>query len=171
MKTWCTTPSSVWSGTTQQLNAVWGTSASNVWAVGTQTILHYDGTRWSIVYDASNTVSGVWGTSRSDVWAVGSSVLLHYDGASWSSFQSGFELPDFALDAWASSPHNVLVVGASGFKSSCCTGKIAQFNGTTWSSAPIGTLPSLRAVWGSSASDIWIVGDSGTVLHGSPAGQ
>jgi len=162
--------SSVLSGTTQQLNSVWGTSASNVWAVGSQTILHYDGTRWSTVYDASNVVSGVQGTSRSDVWAVGSSVSLHYDGTSWASFQSGLELPNFALGVWASSPRNVLAVGYTGFKSACCPGKIAQFNGTTWSSVPIGTLPSLRAIWGSSASDVWIVGDSGTVLHGSPAG-
>jgi hypothetical protein len=161
--------SSVWSGT-QGLNAVWGTSASNVWAVGTQTILHYDGTRWSTVYDASNVVSGVWGTSRSDAWAVGSTVLLHYDGVRWSSNQGVSTLPVFALGVWASSPRNVLVVGFNGFKSACCPGGLAQFNGTTWSSIPIGTVPTLRAVWGSSASDVWIVGDSGTVLHGSPSG-
>jgi hypothetical protein len=28
----------------------------------------------------------------------------------------------------------------------------------------------LTTVWGSSSSDVWAVGESGTILHGTPAG-
>jgi hypothetical protein len=39
-----------------------------------------------------------------------------------------------------------------------------------WSSVSSGTTQALRGVWGSSASNVWAVGDDGTILHGSPAG-
>jgi hypothetical protein len=44
-------------------------------------------------------------------------------------------------------------------------GTIWRWNGTTWSVSFNGTTCSLNAVWGSSASDVWVVGDGGTILH------
>jgi hypothetical protein len=32
-----------------------------------------------------------------------------------------------------------------------------------------GTTPNLHGIWGSSASNVWVVGDGGTILHGTPA--
>ena len=57
---------------------VWGFSGSDVYAVGDQTILHYDGTRWTEVQATDSRLNGVWGSSPTDVFAVGSGgTILH----------------------------------------------------------------------------------------------
>jgi hypothetical protein len=48
-------------------------------------------------------------------------------------------------------------------------GTILHYDGTAWSLALSG-IPNLLAVWGRSSSDVWAVGDLGTILHGTPAG-
>src|SRR5919106_1772367 len=40
-----------------------------------------------------------------------------------------------------------------------------NFTAYAWSSVPSGTTNALYGIWGSSASDIWAVGASGTILH------
>jgi hypothetical protein len=45
-------------------------------------------------------------------------------------------------------------------------GTILHYNGTSWSSVSSGTTRFLFGVWGTSASDVWVVGDVGTILHG-----
>jgi hypothetical protein len=48
-------------------------------------------------------------------------------------------------------------------------GTIVHFNGTSWSiGTSSGTSLFLGGVWGSSATDVWTVGGSGTILHGPP---
>ena len=60
------------------------------------------------------------------------------------------------LALWASSPTSVYAAAAGG---------LAQFDGTAWRTAATGSTAALRDVFGTSASDVWAVGDSGTVLH------
>jgi hypothetical protein len=68
-------------------------SANHGWATGTNTILHYDGTRWSISAQLQG-VSGVSMDSASDGWAFGYvgfpynhtssyNVVWHFDGSKW----------------------------------------------------------------------------------------
>jgi photosystem II stability/assembly factor-like uncharacterized protein len=115
-------------------------------------------------------VIGVWGSSPSDVWAVGRGVSIHYNGSGWSSVPIKPGFPEFPDAVWASSQSNAWVVGSSELPGTCCSGRIAHYDGTTWSDdVSIGALPRLHAIWGSSASDVWVVGDGGTLLHGTPA--
>jgi len=171
---WSTVPS----GTTVELFDVWGSSKSDVWAAGSGTLLHYDGVSWT----RSPGVSGVYavgGTSRSDVWAiedcyiagcadnVANNVLLHYDGAVWSRISSAGVLPDGVYQIWGSSRSNAWMVG---YNSSHATGRISHYDGTTWSDVPIQMQGGfLYDVSGTSATDVWAVGDAGTILHGAPA--
>ncbi|MFL5447941.1 MAG: hypothetical protein ACJ8A6_11455 [Gemmatimonadales bacterium] len=45
-------------------------------------------------------------------------------------------------------------------------GKIWHFNGSAWTPIDTGSKSALADIWGSSASDIFAVGDGGTILHG-----
>jgi hypothetical protein len=170
---WSTVPS----GTTVGLFDVWGSSKSDVWAAGSGTLLHYDGVSWT----RSTGMSGVYavgGTSRSDVWAiedcyiagcadnVANNVLLHYDGAVWSRISSAGVFPDGVYQIWGSSRSNAWMVGEN---YSHTTGRISHYDGTTWSDVPIQMQGGfLYDVSGTSATDVWAVGDAGTILHGAP---
>ncbi len=62
----------------------------------------------------------------------------------------------FLQGIWGSGPNNVVAVGFSGFA--------FRWNGTTWSDEAIyGLRPDTYAVWGHSASDIWLGGDERNV--------
>jgi hypothetical protein len=179
--------SSMTTGTTTDVTSVWGRSASDVWAVGAGgTILHWTGGGWS--GETSGTTSAllsVRGTA-SDVWAVGvGGTALHRTGSTWSGVASG---TTNALDGvWALAPDNAFAVGGGG--------TVLWWNGTAWLKEPTtttailfgiwnfwsvgsggtilnlytpvasGTAQNLFGVWGSSASDVWAVGQFGTALR------
>lgn len=154
-------------GTNQTL-AVWASSPSDVWVVGIDGTFHYNGTSWAPVTNVSGSFMALSGTSQSDVWAVGRGGPSHYDGTSWSGATRESAFPEIALGIWAGSRSDAWAVGvntaSAGFVS-----KIAHFNGTTWSDVAIGKSSAiLVAAWGSSATDVWVVGDGGTILHGTP---
>jgi hypothetical protein len=125
---------------------LWGVtavSANDVWAVGEYAspagsntygkslILHWDGTRWSVVpspqpspWNASP-LYGVVAFSADDAWAVGSwsnasqgmsTFVLHWDGASWRQVSSP-DMPgngtgwNFLEDVAAVSPNEIWAVG------------------------------------------------------------
>jgi hypothetical protein len=72
---------------------------------------------------------------------------------------------------WGSSRSNVWVVGGNLINSAaCCIGAMSHYDGKAWSPVLVPTQPMLYDVWGISATDVWVVGDSGTILHGAPAG-
>jgi hypothetical protein len=115
------------SGTSLELNDVWGSGPSDVYAVGGRdgdpghVILHYDGTRWSIVHTGDERVSallGVSGRSASDVCAVGAyrdptgtahALVLQFDGSAWRDLPVDMEA--FLWDVWPIGADAYLVVG------------------------------------------------------------
>src|SRR5437773_9818807 len=172
--------SSVSSGTTHTLRSVWGTSASDVWAVGyfyngvnySGSIFHYNGTSWSRIMGTISipALNSIWGTSASDVWAVGDGTnysapfaILHYDGATWSSAPTPTTFPPVNLSAvWGTSASDVWAVGTTAVTAPVphYNGVILHYDGTSWSNVPIATTDPtfLRGIWGTSASNIWAVG-------------
>jgi hypothetical protein len=181
-------------GSAYDLHAIWGSSSSDIFAVGVSSsmssmILHYDGNAWSTMALPTNSVVnayllGVWGTSPSDVFAVGAGTILHYDGKTWSTMTSG--TMNNLNGIWGSSSSNVFAVGNGG--------TILHYDGKAWSvlmtfivngipssmvgsSNPLSSIPddykiAFNGIWGSSSSDIFVVGTSspsyaasGVVLH------
>jgi hypothetical protein len=63
-------------------SGVWGSAPNDAWIVGGNsgvTLLHWDGTAWSIAISPTlGLLEGVWGSGPDDVWAVGSGVILHH---------------------------------------------------------------------------------------------
>jgi len=192
-KVW-TTMTSPNSGSKYDLHAIWGSSSSDLFAVGVSSamssvILHYDGKEWStMTLPANNVVNayllGVWGSSSSDVFAVGAGTILHYDGKAWSTMAS--DTTNSLNCVWGSSSSDVFAVGTGG--------TILHYDGKTWSTVvtfmvdgipssttsspnPFNGIPddykiSLNGIWGSSSSDVFVVGASsqsysasGIILH------
>ena len=103
-------------------------------------------------------LAAVWGSSKSDVWAVGSGgTIIHYDGTTWKPTPSGVQ--NTFLGVWGSGPNDVyavssaqVIVHSTGFASGAATWKLVPTDNEPYNS------PFLRAVWGSSATDVRVGG-------------
>ena len=173
------------------LNGITAISASNVWAVGqdsgTPQINHWNGTSWSrsalpsgpcSVFEADCAFTGVSGDSASDVIAVGQGTIptssgwvteelaYRWNGTAWSQLTvpstAGYGEMEHIQ---AFSPTDAWVVG-TGSSGSANVATALQWNGSTWTQAgtPVSTANNLsvNAISGSSASDIWVVGQTVT---------
>jgi hypothetical protein len=168
------------------LESVWGSSATDVYAVGSvfdgvfdeSLIFHFDGTAWrrvQVTGQLKPSLVDVWGSSATDVYAVGQEdedppsrgVILHFDGTTWTPV---LQRPSFApTSVWGSSATDVFVAGFQVEETDedfLVFGTIFHFDGTGWSRV---TLPPgvgvLHEIWGSSASDVFAVGDDGVIVH------
>ena len=111
----------------------------------------------------------IWGSSGSDVYAVGDNgTMIHYDGSTWSPVEIKVEATLYSV--WGSSAKDVFAVGdiwcSTANNTINCYVTPLHYNGNTWSYMPdlLGTPNSnLKGIWGSSGSDIFVVGDRGVV--------
>ena len=100
--------------TSAKLHGVGGSSATAVFAVGEGgIILHYDGTKWSIVPSPTvNQLRAVWAYSENEVFAVGDyGVVLHYDGTAWEATTVGI---NNIYGVWGTSGSEVFAVADKG---------------------------------------------------------
>ena len=94
----------------------------------------------------------VWGSDASNVFAVGEEgAILHYNGNTWSSMSSGMMNALYGI--WGSGPET----------SAERKWEIFHYDGTAWSSMNSETMSDLKAVWGTSSSNVFAVGQSGTI--------
>ncbi|MBN9159968.1 MAG: hypothetical protein BGO98_37350 [Myxococcales bacterium 68-20] len=164
---------------------VWGSSERDVWAVGSGgTIIHWDGASWTRVPIAyGETLRSVGGSGISDVWIVSSTrVVLHSTGFGTTA---GFVPvpPVYAADeksgsdawslskVWSPGPGTVFVGGpartvALDVQDSLWRFRFGVAADRAWE--PVSTFcrvwpcGNVTAVWGTSASDIWVIGPKGT---------
>ncbi len=189
---WCVVPTNT--SPLYAFTAVWGSSKSDAWAVGSGgTIAHFDGTSWAATPTGlRSTFFAVWGSGPEDVWAVSDAqVILHstgFRGASttWTAVPTALSVANTAyIDAvWGSSPTDIRIGGRAFDTRDPFTGRNVPGDrfisypspdgGLAW--APQTGSPSIRGIWGSSASDVWMVADNsvyipherGLTLHGTP---
>jgi len=179
-------------GNTALLNAVSASSATDAWAVGRSQnnksilgglALHWNGTAWSVSSSFSGALGayavGVADISPTDAYAIGNNStiprghLAQWNGTTWSSVT--VPLPPNAptnttLNAIsADGPNDVWAVGTylDSVNEQFETFSI-HFNGTAWSVVPMPMSPSgtsfdFNAIKANSATDVWAVGESGTV--------
>ncbi len=145
------------SPTAERLRAVWGSSASSVYAVGQAgTIIHFDGTTWSSMTSPTTAnLVGVSGASDNLVFAVAEDgSIVRFDGNAWSIAVGPSSR--FLTGIWMASASLGYAIGSDG---------VLKFDGSTWSSDAgySNTNGFLRAVWGSSSSNVVVVGDNGTM--------
>ena len=148
-----------------KLNAVTAVSATDVWAVGgtgsADLIENFNGTTWSIVQAPSPptndpSLGGISVVSSTDIFAIGDNgkgnfpQILQFNGTTWTSLAN---LPTgiavTAIDAISAT--DVWTVGR---------GSIWNFNGTSWTEVASGLGGDLVAISGSSANDLFAVGET-----------
>jgi hypothetical protein len=158
------------------LLSVWGSSPSDVWTVGgprgnagfKTLVLHLEAKGWRRL-DPGGTDTYWWvtGTSAQDVWFVGENGrITHWDGAAFKEMSSGTKATLFG--AWASSPKDAWVVGGTPEGGTNAPNDVLlHWDGAAWTPVAV-PAPAGRAffkVWGSSADDVYVVGEAGTVWH------
>ena len=160
--------------TDEPLFDIWGSSNSNIFSVGSSgTILHYDGKKWSKMdskVEKFRYLSGIWGSSGINVFAVGNGIILHFDGEKWSRFDDTY-ISDWN-SVWGTSSKNVFAVGDS-YRTNHNNyyNIIYHFDGYEWTKSynPHTHYPAnlvdFKGIWGTSANNIFAVGDNSTILH------
>ena len=154
--------------------AVWGTATNDVWAAGSGYLrMHYNGSSWSGSTNIlSDNLFAVWGSSAGNVITVGDfGTVYRYNGSTWSGDLDVTSLTDLWLDlqgVWGASPTAVFVVGdydPNGTGDGDSSGVVLKFDGTLWTSLWQDHITELRAIWGTSASDFFVVGLRGAIAH------
>lgn len=157
-------------GTTARLWTVFSASALETWAAGDGgVLLRYDGKSWG--QSESNTrqdLYSIWGASESELWAVGAAgTMLRYNGVFWSESSA------------ARSTRTLYAIANAGTSGQSATatvplfavgdqGTVLRYTGADWITDPtLGSVfaRTLRALTSPSASETWIVGDSGTIAR------
>jgi len=159
------------------LLSVWGTSATDVWAVGADArdgtgplVIHYDGAAWSRV-PTGQTAGGLWwvfGFDGGPIYMGGDGgVILRYLGGAFTAMTTPGTNTVFGI--WGASPDDVWAVGGASDARGGFAWRLTG-GGDAWTDEP--TLPTdvppMAAVWkvfGTSASDAWLVGSNGVSMH------
>ena len=143
------------SGGYGELGGVWGSSGRDVYINDWwDKMLHYDGTGWSLQSTGVTNGPGIWGNGSSNVYAGAWNTMAHYNGSAWSSMSS--PQSSVIMGIWGDNNSDIYAVGYGG--------SIITYNGASWNNMVSGTGTNLISVWGKN-SDVFVVGDGGTILH------
>ncbi len=165
------------------LLSVWGTSSTDLWTTGAAKgangpeVRHWDGSSWTQLDAGVETdLWWVFGASEDVVWFSGAEgTLIRHDRAS-----GAFEVLETSTEAtlygtWGPSDDLVYSVGGFVDGSADDAGVILVTEDGVVSQVddlPVGIDPDevFFKVWGSSASDVWVIGTLGSVLHTDGSG-
>ena len=130
---------------------------------------HWDGQTWTADSPSGTLrLAAIWAFGPADVWAGGGDVQdgtgrLFRKTTAWADQSTApTVLPGYAADFWGASGNLWAVGRVAGHTSS---GYIARWDGAQWATLIDKATDRLNAIWGSSQSDIWVVGDGGLVYH------
>jgi len=143
------------------LYGVWGLDASHVYAVGKGgIIMMWDGSKWGAMTNPEkDDLYDVWGTT-SKIFAVGQGVDLYWDGTTWNKGGGSYYGSYSFNDMWGGQA-NLFVVAKTDdvyYRSISST--------SYWSSAYLTSVSKepMNGIWGVSDSEVYTVGDNGTIL-------
>jgi hypothetical protein len=151
-----------------QLMSLWGASNTTLYTTSVNGTI-YQSTDSGTTFNAmtsgtTDTLFAIWGSGPTAIWATGQAgtMLFNNGGATWTAQASG--TTNDLRWMWADNPPtgytgDVYAVGDAG--------TIQHWNGTQWSPMWSGVTTTLRAVYGLSPTQVFIVGDNGLVLAGS----
>lgn len=152
-------------GPSDSLGAVWASGPDDVWVSGTR-LMRWNGTVWTdmavpVTYVA--TLPKVSGRGPNDVWVWTDRQISHWDGTSWSDRPPLLDPPTgwiFVQVLWPASADDVWLAGYGQAGT-----LLEHWNGASWQLWPLSTnIKSFTGMWGSSPTDIWLLGDRG-MMH------
>lgn len=132
-------------------------------------IMRDDGSGWSTVDPGVQVplLNWVFGSSESDLTFVGNEgTILHYDGSTYTMATATTTQDLWGV--WGSASNDLWAVGGNGRDEDNAT--ILRYDGTSWRHVPRPTIARPRVgaffkVWGTSADNLYIVGQRGVILH------
>jgi hypothetical protein len=150
---------------------VHGSAADNVrGTLGTQAIDYFDGKKLTIPVltegGPTSSVVSVWTFAPRVAYGAGSGgAIIRADGPFDQPFDYAtsivYTAGGYLRDLWGTTADEALwAVGDAGL---VVSGQVADK--TSFHVVDSGTITALYGVWGSSQSDIWAVGDTGTIIH------
>ena len=100
-------------------------------------------------------LTDVWASSSvNDVWAVGDdAIVAHDDGNSWGAHDRGLAVQELDL---GSGPSDVYALS---------TFDLVHYDGSTWTEIDLYAGAGYGQVWGTSASDVWVMTDHSELSH------
>ncbi|NUN14795.1 MAG: IPT/TIG domain-containing protein [Myxococcales bacterium] len=143
------------------LNDLWGSGPMDIWAVGDGgAIVHFDGASWSSAAQSPTTakLNGIWGSGADNMYAVGQFAVVRYDGTNWLPYNVGLAAKDYQ-DVYGVDGENFWIVAKDGW--------IYSFDSTKgkWKPKQLPSKNDLYGTWATTANDIWVVGEAGTIAH------
>ncbi len=154
---------------TGNVQSIWGSSANNVYAATSDgTIYNEKNTNgtWNQMSTPGGTpvLYSLWGSSATDIYAVGANgTVLHNTGTNtWTAQASGTTAT--LRDVWADSPGSGYVADAYAVGDN---GTVQHYNGNKWINMPAPVTSRFRSVYGTSATNLYVVGDNGVILLGT----
>ena len=142
-------------GNADSFYGVWGSGPTDVFVVGNHKIIHgYSGAAagWTTQYDGPAKFLAVAG----GVTVGGAGVVLRYGNGQWAQQTSG---STETLSAVWTDGGETWIAGGNGTL-------LQSTNGLSYKPVVSGVGLDLNGIWGASASDLYVVGDNGTILHG-----
>jgi hypothetical protein len=124
-------------------DTVAGSSPSDVWVGGFDaTVLHFDGTQWSLVPTGRTFIGSIWSFSPTDVWIVGDPAVVHGDGTTFTEvpFPAGTSATG---QAWGAAPDDLYIAGIP----------LSHWDGTSMTAIP--EVPNVFYATGSGSRDVW----------------
>lgn len=161
------------------LMAVHGRSADDVWLVGADhgkgpTALHYVNGAWEHVETGG--LGDLWWVhalpNGTAYFAGANAQILRYESGSIHRESTPGLGKHTVYGVWAASPSDVYAVGSAAGRN----GFIWHNDGERWTALELPSdlpqdeyrdIPAFFKVWGTSAADVWVVGDQGVVLRGN----
>lgn len=159
----------------------WGTSSHDVYMVGGglgipgegSLLLHWDGQTFTEMPTGQDeTLWWIWGSQDASLmWMVGEhGTVLRRSGGRVEHMQSGVSSTLFGV--WGAGPDAVWMVGGDPGAEGGEKDVLLHWDGhqLTRETLPHPRGMALLKIWGSSADDVWVGGEGGTLLHRSAAG-
>ncbi len=154
-----------WSANSQ-LDFIWGSAENNIYAGGNGGLFNWNGSAWrkvDIGAAEGDRLFAMHAKSASDIYISGErGKIYHFDGSSWSRMSLGLE--DNLTAVFAVSATNIYAG---------TYGELFHFDGTSWSRVctDLEARVEIKAIWASSASDVYAVGVNRAIKENEPAAQ
>lgn len=153
--------SPVESGADEAIVAIWGASRDDVYAATNGDLLHYDGIAWHPARRGRTFGIEALAGTNDGLWATRGSFVSHEVGGVWKDETEARYQAN--LDAiWIAGDGEVFAVGGSGAR---VHGRAGAWSEEDDMGDQAHGAPTLHAVDGASARDVWAVGDWGVTFH------
>jgi hypothetical protein len=158
---------------------IWGVGELHLFGVGYDGLAtRFDGSTWSVMETPTDEdLFSIWASSPNDVFAAPyfvesteEALILHYDGNEWTQMEIGEPLRAVRR-LWGLASDDVYAVGVWYDEvEEIYSNRVLRYDGTEWSEFySAEQIPNvtdnLTGIWGSSATNVYVVGLKNQVLH------